>query len=367
MGSRTELNMTSRSFGSPNFGRTAVTNFGQAGVNNGGLGLQGTAYGQGTGALNAGAAGVAATNLVPEGVYNQFGFGVTAAAVNSADPYNRSVHENRPNLIDADAYNNQFAHWSYGLSSYYSSMSGYGGYENGYSPFLYNSSLYDRRGSNYYNYYSSYAGFGSGASEYRNMNTVVAQSAVYEYSQPLTEPAAPEKPAVANQVGASFDAARDVFKAGDYSKFLELTDQSIRQMPSDARLQEFRGLVLFALHRYEDAAAPLHATLSVGSGWDWRTLVELYPKVSVYTEQLRALENYCNMNPRSASARFVLAYLYMMQGNTDVAVDQFKQVIALRPQDAVAARLIQRLKETSAPAGAGGMSRGLDHGSIDSK
>jgi tetratricopeptide (TPR) repeat protein len=124
-------------------------------------------------------------------------------------------------------------------------------------------------------------------------------------------------------------------------------------MPNDAALHEFRGLVLFALHRYEDAAAPLYAVLSVGPGWDWQTLVGLYPNVSVYTEQLRALENYCNLNTRSASARFVLAYLYLTQGNTDVAVDQLKRVVALQPKDAIAARLVQQFDKTSAPTGVG--------------
>ena len=155
-------------------------------------------------------------------------------------------------------------------------------------------------------------------------------------------------------MGTSFDAARDAFKAGDYAKALELTDQAIRQMPNDAALHEFRGVVLFALHRYEDAAAPLYAVLSVGPGWDWPTLVGLYPNVSVYTEQLRALESYCKLNPRSASARFVLAYLYLTQGNTDVAVEQLKRVVALQPKDTISARLIQQLETTSSPAGAAG-------------
>jgi tetratricopeptide (TPR) repeat protein len=154
-------------------------------------------------------------------------------------------------------------------------------------------------------------------------------------------------------VVTNFDAARDAFKAGDYSKALEQTDEAIRQMPNEAALHELRGVVLFALSRYEDAAAPLYAMLSVGPGWDWQTLVGLYPNVSVYTEQLRSLETYCKLNPRSASARFVLAYLYLTQGNIDVAVDQLKRVVALQPKDAIAAGLIQQLDKTKAPAGAG--------------
>ena len=352
MGAETGVTIVHRSLGSPDFGRASVANLRQAGLNNGGLGLQGTAYGQDRSAPNAGAARVDGTNLAPEGVYNQFGIGVTAAALNSADPFNRSLHENRPNMINADSYNNQFVHWSYGLSSYYGgygTYGGYGPYENGYSPFVYDSLLYDRRGSSSNNPYQNYARDISGEFAYPSFTRVVVQPAVYEYSQTLTTRAAAPAPMV-DDGHARFDVARNAFKAGDYSNALELTDRAIYRMPSDMTLHEFRGLVLFALHRYEDAAASLHATRSGGPGWDWRTFVGLYPNVSVYTEQLRALENYCNLNPQSAAARFDLAYLYLTQGNTEVAVDQFKQAVALRPQDAVAARLIQQLEKTSAPA-----------------
>ena len=101
---------------------------------------------------------------------------------------------------------------------------------------------------------------------------MVVQPTAYDYSQPISTAAAPPAPGIADQVGTSFDSARDAFKAGDYAKALELTDQAIRQMPNDAALHEFRGVVLFALHRYEDAAAPLYAVLSVGPGWDWQYL-----------------------------------------------------------------------------------------------
>ena len=69
-------------------------------------------------------------------------------------------------------------------------------------------------------------------------------------------------------------------------------------MPNDTVLHEFRGLVLFALGRYKEAAAADYAVLSAGPGWDWTTLSGLYPNVEVYTEQLRALEQYQNRTRR---------------------------------------------------------------------
>ena len=53
---------------------------------------------------------------------------------------------------------------------------------------------------------------------------------------------------------------------------LAQVDQAIAQVPNDTVLHEFRGLVLFALGRYKEAAAADYAVLSAGPGWDWTTL-----------------------------------------------------------------------------------------------
>ena len=44
-----------------------------------------------------------------------------------------------------------------------------------------------------------------------------------------------------------------------------------------------------------------YAVLTAGPGWNWSTLVGLYPDVDTYTNQLRALEAYVRSNPSSAS------------------------------------------------------------------
>ncbi len=84
--------------------------------------------------------------------------------------------------------------------------------------------------------------------------------------------------------------------------------------------------------------------LSVGPGWDWATLVGLYPDVEIYTAQLRALEAYCNANPSSAPARFVLGYHYLTQGHTQAAALVLKQVVALMPKDTLSAKLARQLE-----------------------
>ncbi len=93
--------------------------------------------------------------------------------------------------------------------------------------------------------------------------------------------------------------------------------------------------------------------LTAGPGWDWATLSGLYPNVSVYTQQLRALEAYCGQNPSSASARFVLAYQYLTEGHTLASLQQLKEVAALQPRDGLSPQLARQLEPTAGglPAG----------------
>ena len=92
--------------------------------------------------------------------------------------------------------------------------------------------------------------------------------------------------------------------------------------------------------------------LSVGPGWDWATLVGLYSDAEVYTTQLRALEAYCNANPNSAPARFVLGYHYLTEGHTQAASLVFRQVVALMPSDTLSAKLVRQLEPPTEQAAA---------------
>jgi hypothetical protein len=78
-------------------------------------------------------------------------------------------------------------------------------------------------------------------------------------------------------------------------------------------------------------------------------MIGLYPDIETYTRQLRALEAFCEANPRAASARFVLAALYLTQGSTGAAATRLREVVAIQPQDKLSAQLLTTL--TSAPPG----------------
>jgi tetratricopeptide (TPR) repeat protein len=186
----------------------------------------------------------------------------------------------------------------------------------------------------------------------------------YDYSQPV----AAYQPAVESQVAAPatvaptgtapnpgvsqdgtsvFDQSRAAFARGDYAPALELCDQTLKTMPHDAVVHEFRSLALFALQKYRDAAAGAYAVLSAGPGWDWTTLSSLYGNVADYTTHLRRLESYVGENPNSSDAHFLLAYHYLTAGHADAARGQLVEVDKLTPND----RLVKQLLGLSSAAG----------------
>jgi predicted Zn-dependent protease len=75
----------------------------------------------------------------------------------------------------------------------------------------------------------------------------------------------------------------------------------------------------------------------------------LYPDTETYTKQLRALEAFIANNRSDSAARFVLAYHYLVTGQTEPALRQLQEVVKLTPNNKLAADMVQAL--TAAPAG----------------
>jgi tetratricopeptide (TPR) repeat protein len=176
---------------------------------------------------------------------------------------------------------------------------------------------------------------------------------VPDYSRPLdltNLPSAAESP---EQEDSTFLAAREAFKAGDSARALRLTDLALQPFPNEPVLHEFRALCLFALGRYGEAAAALYVVLTAGPGWDWTTMVGLYPDLDTYTRQVRALEAAISRNRVDASTRFVLAYHYMVMEHVEQARQQFEEVLKLQPKDELAGQFAKVLSSpTHAPTAA---------------
>lgn len=140
-----------------------------------------------------------------------------------------------------------------------------------------------------------------------------------------------------------FASARAAFFTGDLRAAQGQIDQAIAILPSDTVLHEFRALVLFARRDYNSAAGALYAVLSTGPGWNWTTLIGLYPNANIYTAHLRQLEDFCNVNPGVPHARFVLAYHYLTAGQADAAAEMYRQVLSINPRDGLSAQLLASL------------------------
>ena len=172
----------------------------------------------------------------------------------------------------------------------------------------------------------------------------------YDYSQPINTQTPPPDQTTTDGSLTTFEKARAAFMSGDYNGALTLSNQAIAKLPSDTSLHEFNALCLFALGQYDASASALYAVLSVGPGWDWTTLVGLYPDVETYTAQLRKLEAYCRDNPKSAPARFVLGYHYLTQGFTENAQKEFTAASQIQPSDKLSAQLAAQLAKPAAEA-----------------
>ena len=172
----------------------------------------------------------------------------------------------------------------------------------------------------------------------------------YNYSQPISTTSAPAEQAVAGQATSAFDQARDAFKAGDYTKALQLDQQAITQTPNDTNLHEFLALVYFAQGKYDKAAEPLYAVLSVGPGWDWTTLSGMYPDVETYTrssEPSRPRQREPQIRPPPAS---FWPTSILSQGHNENAIAQLKATVKLQPGDTLSPQLIAKLQPAGPPS-----------------
>ncbi|MFN0199194.1 MAG: tetratricopeptide repeat protein [Planctomycetaceae bacterium] len=195
-------------------------------------------------------------------------------------------------------------------------------------------------------------GYAFGYSDYSNpYSSGSVDESGYDYSEPLVmtpdeqtlagDPNDSAPPAeVTPEKLSNFDQARTAFFAGNYDDAMTANNAALKELPNDAVIHEFRALILFALGKYQDSAATLYPVLSVGPGFDWTTMIGLYPDVKTYTSHLRALEDYRDNNPNDPAARLVLAYHYTTAGRNDSAIEQLKKLLEISPDDQLAKQLL---------------------------
>lgn len=194
-------------------------------------------------------------------------------------------------------------------------------------------------------YSNPYASGGGGGGSYDYSEPLVQYAEPVATTDPNAAAVPPSQPAPTDEGMAAFEEARTAFYGGDYAGALTKLDTTLKTMPHDTVVHEFRSLVLFALKKYPESAAAVYAVLSAGPGWDWTTMSSLYPNVAAYTDHLRALEDFTKANSKSADAHFLLGYHYQAAGHDESALKQFKLAQTQLPDD----KLIKQLVTMTTP------------------
>ena len=176
--------------------------------------------------------------------------------------------------------------------------------------------------------------------------TVSVPALAYDYSQPINTQAAPPPAEVADPAVAKFDAAREAFRSGDYAGALRLTDEALKVAPERRHPPRVPGAGAVRGREVRPRRGPaLRRPLGrprLGLDDDGRPV----PRASTCTPPSSASWSRSSApTPSSTSGRFVLAYHYLTQGNTDAAVAQLKQVVALAPDDKLSAQLVKQFSK----------------------
>lgn len=193
----------------------------------------------------------------------------------------------------------------------------------------------------------SKAVYDSGYVEYTNPYMVSGVTiAGWDYSNPIPiRTFSNEGDRAADRGFDAFERARQEFRNRQYRSALRWAERALGERLEDPLAHELYALCLFAEGKYDEAALVLNSLLASAPGWDWTTMVGLYGNRSPYEAHLRRLERFVKARPDDASARFVLAYHYLVCGRAEPAIEQLRQVVELKPRDIVAARMLESLTE----------------------
>jgi hypothetical protein len=165
---------------------------------------------------------------------------------------------------------------------------------------------------------------------------------------PTLAPTLPEPTAGGGQsvdlqeVQKSVAQAKRYFELQRYADALPILNRVIEQVPNDSDAFQFRSFIHFAMGDFEAAAADAYDALSFGNAWDWQTVYDLYGNAETYTAQMRRLETQARAE-RTLSGHFLLGYHYVVLGHYSRGKNEFQKVLAIQPDEPMAAALVEVL------------------------
>jgi len=174
---------------------------------------------------------------------------------------------------------------------------------------------------------------------------VVPRRATIQESPKPPRPSPSDEKPVPVEIEKLLAGPKDAFREGQFDGALKAARHAADKKPNDPTIQQFVSLVAFALGNFEDASTAAHAALHNGPHWKWKRLRGHYAKTEVYTIQLRALEQFVREHPASPESRFLLAYHYLMLGQSQAARSHLKRVAEQKPADKLVRQLLELPKK----------------------
>ena len=163
---------------------------------------------------------------------------------------------------------------------------------------------------------------------------------------------------LAGDVRQMLAAAKQALAAGNPEAALQALDAVAADAAQRPWADLLRSHALFAVGRFDEAAAALRPALAALPWEQQRRVLQGferdYPSAQAYTARLRQLEQAIAAAPREVELRLLLGYHYGYLGFLPEAVTELSQVLQLQPDDPEAAQLqrqwLQRLDQQQAPA-----------------
>jgi protein O-GlcNAc transferase len=138
-----------------------------------------------------------------------------------------------------------------------------------------------------------------------------------------------------DQSGALYDRALAYYKAGDYARCRDCTQQALAADPRNVPCLVLQGMVLVEFGQPEEAVESLRQAIGVApdSAEAWRQLGVALLIVGGRTEALQAFEKALVLRPGEVSVLIDVGNLLFMSGKPQEAIDTLEQVRRLVPGD----------------------------------
>lgn len=153
---------------------------------------------------------------------------------------------------------------------------------------------------------------------------------------------APTKKAPVLTTAQRLDAAKAALRIGHLDKALLFANMLNQQIPDNSHLLQFRSMVHFRRGDIRSASEDAYEAVKHGPIWNSEIAESLYAYPAVYKRDLRSLREDSMTN---LSALFLSAYHHLVAGELEEGRDFLRRAMAIKPDDQVAAGLVQLIDQ----------------------